>query len=243
MSVSVTLNNSTYTLPTTDETGWGAATTAYLQAVSTSTLQKSGGVFTLTADADLGATYGLKSNYFTSRTASAATAGAVRLARADTIGWRNTADNADLALGVDSSDNLEWAGADVATTIFSAPAILGFGFTTSGNDTTIRYACPGGPAAAAGTTELQIVAPYAGFVRNMYVKAQSAPTGTCTFTLRKNGVDQTLTCTVLSAATTGSNTANAVSVAAGDLISIKHVMTSGNAAGNVVVSVQIAKGV
>lgn len=115
MSVSVTLNSVSYTLPSIDETGWGANVTAWMQAVSSSTLQKSGGVFTLTADADFGATYGLKSNYFTSRTANAASAGVVRLARADAIKWRNEANGADLALGVDSSNNLEWESVDVVT--------------------------------------------------------------------------------------------------------------------------------
>jgi hypothetical protein len=115
MSVSVALNGLTYTLPSGQETGWGAQMTAFVQAVGSSTLQKSGGTFTLTADADFGATYGLKSNYFTSRTANAASAGVLRLARADTIKWRNQANGADLTLGVDSSNNLEWESVDVVT--------------------------------------------------------------------------------------------------------------------------------
>ncbi len=242
MSVSVTLNGLTYTLPTTDETGWGPSVTAWAQAVSSSVLQKTGGVFTLTADADFGATYGLKSNYFTSRTANAASAGVLRLARADSAKWRNEANGADLTLGVDSSNNLEWESVDVATAATSAPAVVTLGFLSSLNDTTIRYACPGGPAAAAGTTELQIPAPYAGVMRNLYVKCASAPTGTCTFTPRKNGSDQIILAVgVTSGNTTGSNTSGSVTVAAGDLIAVKFVMTSGNAPGATTVSFQITK--
>lgn len=116
MSVSVTMNGGTYTLPSGTETDWGASLTAFLQAVSNGTLQKTGGAFTLTAEVDLGGTYGVKSSYFTSRTSNAASAGALRLARADAVKWRNQANGADLTLGVDASNNLEWEGVDVVTT-------------------------------------------------------------------------------------------------------------------------------
>jgi len=118
MSVSVTLNGTSYTIPTTGETGWGSAVTAFVQAVATGTLQKSGGAFTLTADADFGATYGLKSAYFVSRTANAATAGAVRLARADAVNWRNEANSANIGLSVNSSNVMTWGGSG-----FTAPDI------------------------------------------------------------------------------------------------------------------------
>lgn len=149
MSVSVSLNGLSYTLPSTDETGWGTNVTGFLQAVSTGTLQKAGGTFTLTADANFGGTYGLVSSYFTSRTTSAATAGAFRLARADYVSWRNQAGAANLLLGVDSSNNLEWEGVDVVTAtgtqtltnktltapVITAPTITGA--TTIGTGATI----------------------------------------------------------------------------------------------------------
>lgn len=115
MSVSVTLNGSTHSLPTTDETGWGSAVTAFLQAVASHTLQKSGGTFTLTAETDFGATYGVKAAYFKSQTADLAAAGAVRLARADTVSWRNQANGADLALGPGSDNVLEFNSVDLVT--------------------------------------------------------------------------------------------------------------------------------
>jgi hypothetical protein len=115
MSSSVSFNGATYTLPTAGDTGWGANVTAFLTAVANNALAKSGGSFTLTAEADFGATYGLKAAYFKSQTANAASAGVLRLARADAVKWRNEANGADLTLGVDSSNNLEWEGADVVT--------------------------------------------------------------------------------------------------------------------------------
>lgn len=115
MSVSVTLNGLTYSLPSTDETSWGTNVTGFLQSLASGTLQKSGGAFTLTADANFGGTYGLVAQYFTSRTALPATAGQVRLANVDTIKWRNAANSAHLTLGTDATDNLEFEGVDVVT--------------------------------------------------------------------------------------------------------------------------------
>ena len=73
MSVSVTVNNVNYTIPTENETGWADQVTSWIQAVSSSTLQKSGGNFTLTADVNFGASYGLKAAYFSSRSSNPAT--------------------------------------------------------------------------------------------------------------------------------------------------------------------------
>lgn len=141
MSVSVTFNGLAYTLPSTDETNWGTNVTGFMQAVASGALQKSGGTFTLTADANFGGTYGLVSSHFTSRTANAASAGALRLARADGVKWRNQANGADLTLGVDSSNNLEWESVDLVTVSgtqtltnksLTAPAITGAATIASG---------------------------------------------------------------------------------------------------------------
>jgi hypothetical protein len=113
MSVSVTVNGIAYTLPSTGETDWGANVTSWMQALSAASLQKNGGTFALTADVDFGGSFGLKSLYYKSRTANIATAGQVRLARADTVSWRNEANGADLALGPDSGNVLEFNGVDL----------------------------------------------------------------------------------------------------------------------------------
>lgn len=134
MSQIKTLNGVQYTLPQYNDTGWGANTgnvlTQYIAAIADVTLQLSGGSFTLTADVNFGATYGLVSTYFTSRSTNAATAGAVRLASTDVISWRNNANGANIDLSKDTSDNLKWnstkillSGAVVNADIASAAAI------------------------------------------------------------------------------------------------------------------------
>lgn len=117
MSVSVALNGVTYTLPSTGETSWGASTTAFLQALGSTTFQKSGGTFTLTADADFGGSFGLKAAYFKTRTATPADADVVRLAHTDAIAWRNFANGANLLLKPNAStDVLEFNTVPVVTT-------------------------------------------------------------------------------------------------------------------------------
>lgn len=98
MSVTVTVNATSYTIPQTSETNWGAQVTAWIQAVSQHTLQKTGGNFTLTNELDFGSTYGVKSAYFKSRTSNVADAGTLRLAGTDSITWRNIANAANLSL-------------------------------------------------------------------------------------------------------------------------------------------------
>ncbi len=122
MSTSVSLNAVTYTIPAVGESGWGTQVSAYLVALATGVLSKAGGSFTLTADADFGANYGLKSIYYKSR-ATASTVGVVRLGNAEYIGWRNAANSADLLLRANSSNLLEFGGSPVA--------ILGTGSITS----------------------------------------------------------------------------------------------------------------
>jgi hypothetical protein len=106
MSVTVTVNGSTHTIPQTGETNWGSAVTAWIQAVSSATLQKSGGTFTLTAEADFGSNYGIKALYYKSRTANVADSGQIRLANADTIAFRNAANSGNLLLTPGASDGL-----------------------------------------------------------------------------------------------------------------------------------------
>lgn len=104
MSTSITFNGVSYTIPAIADASWGTNVGTYLVAISTGCLQKSGGSFTLTAEVDFGATYGLKLPYLKSKTANIAAAGVVLLAKTDTINWRNNANGADLALGINASD-------------------------------------------------------------------------------------------------------------------------------------------
>jgi hypothetical protein len=114
-SVSVNVNGSSYTIPQTNERGWGTAVTSWIQAISANSLQPIGGSFVLTNDVDFGASYGLKAPYFLSRNTNPATAGLFRLNVTDYIGWRNNANGGNLLLGVDSSDNLTFNSNILAT--------------------------------------------------------------------------------------------------------------------------------
>lgn len=110
MSVNVTISGVTYAYPTEGEEGWASVASQWAVAVSSQLLQRSGGTFTLTAEVDFGATFATKQAYIKSRTATPATAGFVRLARADSVSWRNQAGDGNLALAVDTSNRLTWNG-------------------------------------------------------------------------------------------------------------------------------------
>lgn len=110
MSLPLIINGITYLYPQAGDVDWGPDATDWAVAVTSGMLQKSGGAFTLTADVDFGATYGLKSVYYKSRTANVSSTGSVRLAKTDFIGWRDNANANDLELGVNASDQLTFNG-------------------------------------------------------------------------------------------------------------------------------------
>jgi hypothetical protein len=119
MPTVVTLNGTSYNIPLVGEANWGAQVSAYLVALSTGVLTKAGGSFTLTADVDFGATYGLKATKFSSRT-TPATTGIVRLGNAEYVSWRNAGNTADLGLRVNASNVLEYNGAPIVTLALGA---------------------------------------------------------------------------------------------------------------------------
>lgn len=133
MATTVVLNGVNYTIPATGDSNWGDTVSQYLIAISSTVLQKTGGVFTLTGDVDFGTSFGIKSSYFTSKAANPAATGAVRLASADAINFRNNANSADIALGKDTSDNLSWGGVSFLS---SAGALLPAGFPALTGDVT-----------------------------------------------------------------------------------------------------------
>lgn len=121
-----------------------------------------------------------------------------------------------------------------------APAII-TGATTAnlGTNTTAEFFFPNGrsatqASAAAGISEM--LSPFAGTVRNLYVILSATPGGTNrtrVFTLVKNESTTTgLTCTVATAATSSSDVANSFTIAAGDRISIKEQVVGGSGAPN-----------
>lgn len=110
MSQAISLNGVAYTIPDPADSDWGANLTSYFVAIPSGVLQKTGGAFTLTADVNFGATFGLVTAYLKSRSSNIATLGVVRLANTDLIEWRDFANASNLELGVDSSDRLTYNG-------------------------------------------------------------------------------------------------------------------------------------
>jgi hypothetical protein len=113
MATNITLNSVSYSIPAVGESSWGTSLSAFLIALPTGVLSKAGGSFPLTAVADFGANFGLKSLYFSSR-GTASSAGLIRLAVSDSIGWRNAGNSADLLLNL-SSDALTFNSNPVLT--------------------------------------------------------------------------------------------------------------------------------
>jgi len=91
-----------------------------------------------------------------------------------------------------------------------------------GSSTASRYLTPGWADHIAQITPIQFRAPKAGTIRNLYVRHNAAGVGAAnvTYTVRKNGVNQTLAVTMLATASDGNDTANSFTVAAGDLIDV-----------------------
>lgn len=73
-------------------------------------ISTAGGSYTLTgADINFGATYGLISTYYKSRSSNVASAGQIRLANTDTLKFRNGANDADLSVSI-SANRLAFEG-------------------------------------------------------------------------------------------------------------------------------------
>lgn len=98
-----------------------------------------------------------------------------------------------------------------------------------------QYLAAMGRSSAALTAEAFTLIPIAvpGTFRNFRVKLPAAPGSgvTRTFTVRKNAVDTALVVAITGTSQTlGSDTSNSIAFAAGDTISIKHVVSGGTAA-------------
>lgn len=114
MSVNQVFNGVTYPIPTQGDLRWASPLDRYLVALGTYALAPSGGTFTLTANVNFGATFGLLSAYFSGR-GTVASSGLLRLANLDTIAWKNFGGGGNNVLAVDSSDNLTYNGVSVPT--------------------------------------------------------------------------------------------------------------------------------
>lgn len=157
-SVSVTVNGVAYTIPQTNERNWGTNVTSWIQAISSNTLQPSGGTFTLGADIDFGGSFGLKSTYYKTRTANLSSAGQFRLANTDSIGWRNNANGGDLLLSADTSDRLNWNGHPIASSAGLVPVGAGgTGIASGTSGGVLAFTASGTIASSGALTANQVV--------------------------------------------------------------------------------------
>ena len=113
--INVTFNGSVFQIPQENDEGWADSLTSFFVSVANNALSKIGGNFDLASELNFGNAYGIKVLYISSNTANASTAGEVRLARSDSIAWRNEANSANLELEVNSSDKLLFATKYVIT--------------------------------------------------------------------------------------------------------------------------------
>src|SRR5229473_2830460 len=107
MALTVSLLGVNYSVPEPTDVSYDAGLTSYLKALATAFPQLNGGTASLTAELDFGASFGIKAAWYKSETANPASAGQVRLAKTD------TANAADLALGIDTGDALTFGGVNV----------------------------------------------------------------------------------------------------------------------------------
>jgi hypothetical protein len=113
MTISLVVNGSTYPFPEVNDVAWGQEVVDWTVAITNSTLQKTGGLFTLQDELYFGAGYGLKSLYYKSSTANVATAGQIRLAKTDSISFRNNTNTANLNLSLSNTDTLLFNGLEL----------------------------------------------------------------------------------------------------------------------------------
>lgn len=108
MGTTISFNGVTYTVPAEGDSGWATSLSNYFIALSTGTLQKSGGTFTLSAELDFGNAYGLKLAYAKSSAANPASAGILRLGNNESVAWRKADNSADYLLKVNASNLLQF---------------------------------------------------------------------------------------------------------------------------------------
>lgn len=215
MAVTVTLCGVQYSIPQQgDAAAWGTALTSYLQALAVQ-------------------------SYFVSQTANPAASGVFRLARADSVSWRNASNSADLALGVGSSNQLQFGGVDVTgnpQAIYTTAA--GQSIASSGTPSIVNFGTQEVDAASAVATGAAWKFTVPTGKGGLYVVSSGVTwnaaitTGTMFLQVFKNGsVVRTIAKVV-----TGTNTpqqmlhgATTLSLAAGDFIDVRVAQASGGA--------------
>jgi acyl-coenzyme A thioesterase PaaI-like protein len=124
----------------------------------------------------------------------------------------------------------------------SQSSLVLFGADSEAATTVTRYLYPAYGTAVANTTAIPFAAPRAGTLRNMRV-IHGTPAGnglSIVYTVRINSVASTLTVSMASTASSGSDLVHTVAVAAGDLIDLEVTKAAsvGTSPGSIVVSME-----
>lgn len=114
-AVIVPVNGTNHQIPTAGETGWATALTTWIQDISADTLQLNSGTFYITQDLDFGPGRLITTGSFGQSATGSADDGFLRMRNTDKIMFRNAADDGNLSLGVNGSDQLEFEGASFLT--------------------------------------------------------------------------------------------------------------------------------
>lgn len=166
MAELISFNGVPYTIPDVGDQDWGNNVTNFLVAIPQGCLQKIGGAFTLTSDVNFGASFGLISSYFKSRSANIASAGIVRLANTDLLEWRNFANSGNNILGVNASDQLTYNGSPLEFNVLTDSHI----FVGNASNIATDVAVTGD----IGVTNTGVTAIQAGVIVNADVSASAA---------------------------------------------------------------------
>lgn len=158
-------------------------------------------------------------------TSGSITGTSVNFAAGDTISLQCTANGTPALSSVH-----QWF---VKTT--GANAVMLGGNTQAPSGTATSYSniigCKGDPWTAT-EADIQVIVPTAGTLRNLWVKQATAPGGAAsyTYTVMQNGAASSLAAAISGTNTSASDTADTVTVAAGDTLSLRSVPASAPAA-------------
>lgn len=125
-------------------------------------------------------------------------------------------------------------------------SVLHWGNSGVTTTTTARFLTPGFAPSNAQTTAIQYRVPFAGTLRNLRVRHNTVGTGAnlVVYTVRINGAASALAVSMAANAADGSDLANVVTVAAGDLIDIQvtKAVALGGTPNDIIATLEIAAG-
>lgn len=108
MAIPLTVNGDVFSFPEEGDVGYATQVTSWAEALTNGCVQL-GGSYALLSDITV-TDFGFVSPYFSSGTANPAAASVLRLAKTDSVAWRNNANGADLELGITTDDDLTFEG-------------------------------------------------------------------------------------------------------------------------------------